>query len=172
MNQLFEELIIAHKECAKRDNVSKAILLNAFENNGFEIKPAIISAICSLGGRHAPIKHTYIMLKKMLTANDDDRKNIALKHTIVPGFGCDFVKGERDPILNKLHVILNEERHEFASIENIVREATQKNIYPNIAFYTAAYAVLYSNITFCEDVLLIARIPTWIDIMKEFYYGP
>lgn len=168
-----ELLIEAHRKAALRDSSSTVILKAAFDSNGGDLIKSITAAMMTLGGLHAPIKHVYSMLNKMNSPNGD--YFCYKKLDPIPGFGSSFVS-TKDPILEDLndHIFASNKYsriHEYKrKIESHLFETKNKSIYPNIAFYTAAYALVEEkSILFCESILLEARMPVWIEILKAHY---
>jgi citrate synthase len=158
-------LIEAHKKSALRESSSTAILKASFDSNGGDLIKSITAAMMTLGGLHAPIKHVYSMLHKIQTTG------IIPEYIHFPGFGSSFVKGELDPILYDLDDELrssHKEVHAWMQKITIRLQRRNKIIYPNIAFFTAASALIEGEgIIFCESVVLEARVPVWIQILKD-----
>jgi len=156
----------AHRKSCRRDNVSTVVLRESWNSNGQDLYKSITAAMMTLGGIHAPIKRCYVMIGRHL------RNEPSLPYDLVPGFGSSFFKGAIDPILYDLsdYINVNHTQYEDIAIKIHNKLIDQgKNLYPNIAFYTAAVAhIEQQGILFCEKVLIEARIPEWIKILQEY----
>ena len=166
MSALENALADAHRSACHRDNISTVILKESWRGNGGDLMKSITSAMMSLGGIHAPIKQTYRMIEEMIHPSYK-----TYEYKIIPGFGSGFIKGEPDPILKYLHEELEKVDNRYIKISHYIREtflSEGKDLYPNIAFYTAAVAhYLEEDIKFCERFVLETRIPEWINILKD-----
>lgn len=164
MRELTELLIEAHKKSCRRDNVSTVVLKAAWDSNDNDLYKAIASAMMTLGGAHAPIKRCYAMIGRYL--RDEPIPN----YEMVPGFGSSFYKKELDPILFEIASYIRIHHFDYeVIISKIQRKLSDKELYPNIAFYTAAVARIEGHgILFCEKILLEARVPEWIKILEEY----
>jgi citrate synthase len=166
MSELTELLIEAHKKSCRRDNVSTVVLKTAWDGNDGDLYKSITAAMMTLGGIHAPIKQCYAMIGRYL------RGEPIPDYYRVPGFGSSFCKGYPDVFLNDLRDYISLNHFDVYSVEASakVKLRTQgKDLYPNIAFYTAAVARIEGHgILFCEKLLLEARVPEWIKILEEY----
>ena len=164
MSELMRLMQECHNKCCERPNASSYILYTSLTSS-CDSKSAIISAIASLGGSHAPIKEAY----GMLCDTDDDIikkcQEIIDKKWTVAGFGSDFVKGRRDEIFNDVDVYLSENYpiiHRKIELINSVLHNNGKNVYPNAAIYTAATAIAEKYTQQSSMALLIKlRIDGW-----------
>lgn len=166
--QFTELLVAAHQASAIRESSSTCALLLAWKSNGKDLYKSITCAIMTLGGLHAPIKHVFTMLDRILAKN---QKIEDLKYGIVPGFGSCFVKGEHDPILMNLRKFVKanffESYDEMLIIQAYLRDRKGIYLYPNIAFYTALHAHLTDvKYEFCESIVIESRLPVWIDLLE------
>lgn len=178
MTPLRELLYEAHRQACLRDNASTQVLIAAYEMNGHQLIPAITAAIATIGGKHAPIKKTLdITINSYMDGPEwgQDLFDViyGLNDEIIYGFGSSFFKGIEDPILEDIKKYL-ERNH--AGYWNIIWEIrgrlkkVNKNLYPNLAFYTACVAHIEKvPYDFCESLVIEPRIPQWIEILKEKY---
>ena len=60
--ELIEALFIGHDKATRRQNLSSEVLKAAFMGNGGNCNQAVMSAIGTLGGKHAPIIPAYDLL--------------------------------------------------------------------------------------------------------------
>lgn len=171
-------LMQTHRKAARRDNASTQVLIGTWQSNGNNLIGAITAALQTFGGRHAPIKNTMKMLEWIYDLPPDgiskevgfwilDMNNICPNGKL-PGFGSSFAKGVRDDMLYDLWQFFDDR---WTVIESRIRQelaSAGKNLWPNLAFYTAAAAIeLGININFCEHLMIEARIEEWIKILKE-----
>jgi citrate synthase len=174
MSKLKNLLIEAHKEASHRENASTQVLKAAFISNGGNLIGSITAAMNMLGGLHAPIKQTVQWIERIPIGG----LGIAVKSSPqrstqgrVPGWGSGFIKGEFDPMLMKLHDELIKHHEVYAKIEESVTcyfASQGKLIFPNLAFYTAVTSIVEKiHIDLCESLILEARIPEWIKILKQ-----
>lgn len=164
-------LIDAHKQACHRDNASTVVLKTAYMANGNNIIPAIVAALSTLGGSHAPIKLAYIMVDKLLGKQQEFIDHYVAERDIVYGFGSSFVKGEYDLMLMDLYEYFDV-THDYLFYVHLMKKMRRalklkgKNLYPNLAFYTAAIAHKNKiNIKFCETLMIEARIAEWHNIL-------
>lgn len=134
--ELLSLCLVAHSNSTHRDNISTNVLINASKGS-LNYTTALSAALCSLGGIHAPIQQTVMLLM-------DSMENLAgaieMGATIV-GWGHDFVKGEIDPLwVPVANHIENHFPKVHERIEGITLKLHQKGkmIYPNPSAYTAA----------------------------------
>lgn len=179
MTELRTLLFKAHQEAARRDNASTQILLASYQSNGNNLIGAITAAMNMLGGLHAPIKQTYWWIKDLLQDNSDveymtaDRKYIPEFKSVkgrVPGFGSSFTYYE-DPILIEVYHYFSIHHENYILMMTDMRQSLKHHgneLHPNIAFYTAAVALIEGiPINLCESLVLEARLPVWIELLNE-----
>lgn len=155
---LNSECYKAHTALALRQCTSTAVFMEAFRTNGNDFRQAVIAALATLGGIHAPIRKTYRFL-----ANYD--KTQALPE-VVPGWGSDFIEKERDRQLDDWAKSIWLANHNF--FDNIIvnitdrLHAAEKLIYPNAACYTAATALILNFPEETAEFLMInPRLSAW-----------
>jgi citrate synthase len=175
-NELIQVLWDTHKEAAMRDNSSKMILEIAWDSNGNNLRESIIAALCSFGGRHAPIKMTYSFLQAYIKLTPESRngfianliRNKDVSHGNIPGLGSSFVKGQHDPMLNGIKNAIDYIDPVFSEIAADMMQrvygAKGVSVFPNLAFYTAA-AMLLANVppSMCEYIAIGARTEAWME---------
>lgn len=177
LENIREELERVHQQACQRDNSSTLILESAFESNASDLIKAITAALMTIGGKHAPIKYTYMLFKKLplILADENHEENLKEmldQYEIIPGFGNSFHKDTPDPMLAELDMLLVKSFPEWDTIIKAVQVYLSKHrglkLYPNLATYTAIYAILNSKgISFCEKILIESRIPVWINILEN-----
>jgi hypothetical protein len=171
--ELFLALKEAHEAGARRGCLSTAILTESFRGNGADGWKSIQAAMNSIGGPHAPVLKTLFFIHRA-TQNITDINNIIFRafenRHKVPGFGCSFIKGEPDPMLDKVKIII--ENH-YPKMNYILKEIEScvikhKPVYPNLALYTAAYAIISRwPIPLIDTLFLKLRLDTWEMILIE-----
>lgn len=167
--QILDQLYITHEHAARRNNTSTQVVVAAFESNGGDLLKSISAGLMCLGGAHAPIKQVY-QLFDQLSLNG----NIILGGKI-PGFGSSFVKNNHDPMLENLRMVISDLLPQYIEWGKEIRSVLRKegkNLYPNLAFYTAAVSHgLGETVEFCQQHLVRARVNAWIQILEQTY-GP
>lgn len=161
---LLDAILIAHRRSAMRGNASTvALKLSAGGSGSFEM--AIASALLTLGGKHAPIRHIYNLLGypnllEIVGRLVEEKKS-------VPGWGNSFHKKIPDPDWEPVREALLP----FTEMSDKLAEVTQflhahgKCIYPNAGAYTAAASIILGIPPELSSYLLIyARLPVWADL--------
>lgn len=170
MSKLVELLIAAHVAACHRDNSSTLILKSAFDSNGGDLIKSVTAALMSIGGLHAPIKQTYVMLRKILEGKQEC--DVICFYELVPGFGSSFIKEDNDPLLESLRQEFIDNHLRYYNIgcriTSHLKQKTKHTLYPNLAFYTACVAHIEGHgVQFCERILIEARVPEWINILQH-----
>lgn len=160
-----------HEKATRRNPVSTGVVNVCFFSNGGDLPKALCSGLMAMGGRHAPIKETYELIDSVIHNRIDLINILEICENYVPGFGSSFVKDAPDPMLLKIHRKLQEVAPEYITVAQKIKEVladSGKNLYPNLAFYTAAVAHYNKiNIVFCEADMIKARIHSWIEMLRE-----
>lgn len=161
-DELYQEYLIEleaqHRKSAAMNNSSTQALAIAYQSNNGDIVRSYTAAMMCLGGAHAPIQQTWEFLR-----NPTKRK-------VYPGFGNSFEKGfpqRFQPIWN-LSIELRLEKLP-SSVEEIVRFVklqTGKDIWPNLAFYTAL-GFIDHHYRDAIGFIIKARIAEWNNIIKQ-----
>jgi citrate synthase len=138
--KLLQLTLEAHAASAFRSNASSVALCNAAIAS-HDFTKALTGALATLGGVHAPLADTYVLLS---SSEFDAPERILLSGRKVPGWGNSFVKGAPDPIwepvaahLERINPTLAERLH---NVTDMLR-AVGKRLYPNPSAYTAAVAI-------------------------------
>lgn len=169
----------AHKKAARRNNASTQVALGSFQTNGGDLSKSITAGLMTFGGTHAPIKECYKWIEQVYTFDVLTKKGASDFSTVMnhilncyegskfPGLGSAFVKDGPDPILDDLCDALKQYHHIWSFARNYF-VIKGKDLWPNLAFYTALVAVVQGiNINFCESEMIQARIEAWIEMLKE-----
>lgn len=173
MSEILDFLYKTHRLAARRENASTQVLIATWESNGHDLIGAITAAMQTFGGRHAPIKKTYNFLESVKDLKDDFYPVVSccIQAGRIPGFGSSFAKNKFDDLLSIIESKLYLKNIKWKDLWVKIRNELllrNKNLYPNLAFYTAAACIEEGiNINFCEAEMLKARIEEWIKILKE-----
>lgn len=172
--ELYDAVMRAHGASAHRKNCSTLGLLNAYAGSGDYVQ-ALIGALATLGGKHAPLLETYKFLSSGSSIEDplyspehySKFKTETDPLWRAPGWGNSFVRGEPDALWGVV-----EECLDAFPIGARLREITEalhaagKMIYPNPSAYTAAAAIVLK----CPPEILpwffvASRIASWSQIL-------
>ena len=171
MSKLYDLLKEAHEAGARRGCLSTQVLLAAHQGNGGDGWKSCMAAMNSMGGKHAPIHDASVALAKCL--NDPTGiNNIIYHHTRdggrIPGFGCDFVNGQPDPMLEDVadYIFRNHPKMYYVITEMLV--ALKNKVYPNLAIYTAAYIIIERwPANLIDNLLFQLRHDVWMTLLIE-----
>lgn len=153
IQQLEAELMDLHDVSARRENCSTVCLLNSFSGSG-DINKAVVAAISAFGTAHGPIRLCCELLQD---------SSLVSRYDLVPGFGCSFKEDQSK--YDKVRGLIDPE-----IIETIDAIASNLPVGPNIAIYTAAYAVMTDMPPVLAPSLIIKfRLRTWINIIQESF---
>jgi hypothetical protein len=148
VHQMHEAFIEMHRQGAMRMCASSQILQQTFVMNGLDARLSIIAAISSMGGAHAPLVQTQLMLGEYL--NDPSKlDNIVARYSKrnrIPGFGSGFVKGGADPIHEDIDKLINKLapkiHYYMMDLHHKVQEEISDKLYFNTAMYSAAFGII------------------------------
>lgn len=151
---LVELVLDAHSILAERNNTS-TVAIKVCAQSGCGFDRAIIGALSTIGATHAPLEQ----------AMDTLNGSIVYVQGKIPGWGCDFVKGEPEPIWRDIdtHIMTyNPDIYERMDRITMALHKAGKKVFPNAACYTAAAAI----ITKCPKklvswFLIQGRLSTW-----------
>lgn len=152
----------AHSASALRQNASStALQIAAMGSNSYQ--QSLAAALMTLGGAHAPIERTMIMLLQPdPTVFAADR---LAKGLLVPGYGNSFIKDRKDDLWLKVDDFLKVEfpmRHEVLEKIMLLLHAHGKVIYPNPSAYTATTAIILGMPPQIGAYLFVAgRLQAW-----------
>lgn len=165
---LFKAMTKAHVVCTFRDNPSSVLVKVVAESAG-DYPKALIAALSSLGGKHAPIEAIGGVLS--------DENPVALAAAFlatgdkVPGWGSSFVKEQYDPDWLEVHSILQDH---FPKLLKTIHSVTDylhsrgKKVYPNPGCYTAATAIALALPPKLAPWLFVqARLTAWAQLFAE-----
>lgn len=141
--KLFGLVLRAHAASALRNNVSTVALKHAAAGSG-RIETALIAALASVGGVHAPIAATTAFLSNEPFELVQFADQVVTSGGRVPGWGNSFFKGKPDPDWQEVG------RYLFAwpDMDKKIQAVTEllhshdKKIFPNAGCYTAATAIV------------------------------
>lgn len=159
---LWIETLNAHSASALRQNASStALQIAAMASNSYQ--QSIAAALMTLGGAHAPIERTMIMLSQPDPAVF--AANRLAQGLMIPGYGNSFIKGAKDDLWLKVDGFMEEafpERHEVLEKITILLHAHGKVIYPNPSAYTAMTAIILGMSPQIGAYLFVAgRLQAW-----------
>ena len=164
---LFEALAKAHASAVLRDNPSSVLIKVVADSSG-SYTNAMIAALSSLGGKHAPLRQTV----EILSAENpvDLAEYLYKKDMKVPGWGSSF-KPQPDPAWDAVHYLLQDHYPKLLAKINTVTDYLHKvgkKIYPNPSCYTAATALALSLPPALTPWLLVrARLDGWANIFAN-----
>lgn len=153
----------AHEASALRRNLSHEALILATVGSGSYIQ-AITAALMTLGGAHAPLVETCLLLQA-----DHPENWVASAVPCgarVPGWGNGFVKDGPDPLWAELDQMLRDEGSAYymGKVDAVTAalHALGKMIYPNPSCYTAIVALTLGLPPSASPYLFVAaRLPKW-----------
>lgn len=178
---MIETLKTAHKKAALRNNASTQVVLGSFQTNGGDLIKSISAGLMTFGGTHAPIKDCYMWLERVIDYDVQTKEGARMFSIMMndileyheqmgmklPGFGSAFVKDGPDLILSELCEATGPSSYIWSYVHNYFN-IKEKDLWPNLAFYTALIAVICKiNINFCEAEMIKARIEAWIELLQK-----
>jgi hypothetical protein len=159
--EYLNELAEQHRLSASLNNSSTQALAIAYQSNNCDEIKSIAAALMCLGGMHAPIKQAWEFLRQPKVMS------------VYPGFGNSFEKGfpQRFNALWNLSIELRLENLPYTveEIVRFVRAKTNKDIWPNLGFYTAL-GFVDKHYRDAIGFLIKSRIDEWNNIMKQLDY--
>jgi citrate synthase len=165
--ELINILFNAHMRAAKDNKSGSSIIVDFIGRAKTDFKDAIIAAMCTVGGLHAPITET----RRFFFVNKTDVALVLTLGLKIPGFGNSFYKKSIDPSFKELAEYIEQKHSGQWSIIHDAKAKLWENgirIYPNAAMLTAAVAEII-NLPFGLEPLLfmLPRITTWAEIYKN-----
>lgn len=121
----------AHAKSALRQNISSVVLSETARGSGDYTK-ALMAALCTLGGVHAPLMDTWLVLSGRVPVNQ-----ILERGGKIPGWGSSFDDDSWAPVENHL-------REHFPQIWERIEKITGeigKDLKPNPSCFTAATGI-------------------------------
>lgn len=159
--ELYEAVMRAHGASAHRKNCSTLGLLNAYAGSGDYVQ-AIIGALATLGGKHAPLLETYRIL-----ISNSTTEGIGPFVGKIEGWGNSFEKGHPDPIWSAVEECLD--AFPIGARIRYITEALHaagKLVYPNPSAYTAAAAIVLNMPPEIMPFLFIGgRLASWSQLI-------
>lgn len=154
----------AHEASALRRNISHEALVLATVGSGNYLQ-AITAAMMTLGGTHAPLVETCLLLQ--VEHPEEWVKRNVPRGARVPGWGNGFVKDGPDPLWAEVDQVLRDESNHYMvkvdAVTAVLHEAG-KMIYPNPSCYTAVVALTLGLPPEASPYLfLAARLPKWTE---------
>lgn len=168
-SKLLDAVYQAHAKSALRENVSTVALKHAAAGSG-RLETALIAALASIGGSHAPIAEIYRFLKRLNEEVLKDAAHRVANGAAVPGWGNSFFKGRPDPDW----YAVRDELDNWPGISGRITAVTQflhsqgKHVYPNAGCFTAAAAIVVGMPAKMTPYLLIrGRLEVWTSLATD-----
>lgn len=162
-------LFKAHHESAFRENPSTVSAVNGAMGSG-ALTGAIIGALSTLGGKHAPIIDVMSLLWSDATIHPLCKyvESHVKTGTKLPGWGGSFQGKSEDPIWQPVAKLIAEQAPHLAKeMDDVTKEFHRlgKIIYPNPSAYTACVALIVGMPRELAPFLFIAgRLCGWTQI--------
>lgn len=162
--RLLEAVFRAHHESAFRDNPSSVAFKLAFESSD-SFTQAMIAALSTLGGVHAPLAQTYDLLSHKSPGEAAYRMVKAGKK--VPGWGTSF---KNDGIWSPVESVLREEfRERWDTLQSVTKVLHDfgKPVEPNPSAFTAITAIeLGLPKELAVWIFISGRLDAWASLTK------
>lgn len=129
-----------------------------------------IGAMSSMGGIHFPLEACYQFLSiKDIDSHIQETYNHGC---MIPGYGSSFVKGKPDSVFTDVRTVLSQRApNKLAQIDELtkkVHEITGKNIYPNMALYTAMCGIILDiNWKKLMLICIAVRMNIWAQMIEK-----
>ena len=162
MKEILEELERVHDLLAYRDNAS-SVTIQGCASLGKDFPSSVAAALMTIGGAHAPLKQTALLLcyDKPIVMVDDMLK---WGHK-VPGWGSSFIKEGPDLTFSKLDLfILEHDEEMYWKINRITKHLHKEglNLWPNAACYTiASLLAAGENVKYADKYFIQYRLRAW-----------
>lgn len=162
--ELLDVVREAHRQSVFRDNPSSVAFRIAFQASGSFTK-ALIAALSTLGGQHAPLEQTYDLLTSRVPA--DTAYRILKSGGMVPGWGTSF---KDDTIWAAVAGVLERDFPErwdsLASVTKVLHDFG-KFVEPNPSAFTACAAIeLGLPKEQAAWIFVSGRLDAWASLMK------
>lgn len=171
LSKAFAEM---HRQGAQRMCASSEALTSSFLVNGLDGRLSIIAAISMMGGHHAPLIQTQLLLQEILNDPKNLNKIVSRynKRSRIPGFGSGFVKGEPDPIHQEIDALIQEYapkvHYYMMDILHEVHTNISDRLFFNTAMYSAAFGVIMNISPYIMPGLAIeARLNIWNQLLIQ-----
>jgi citrate synthase len=169
---LLEALFEAHYHSCFRDNASSVAIRLASDSSG-TLSKALIAALATLGGKHAPLEQT---IQLLLTEAPSLLVDTYLKRgQKVPGWGGSFQGNAIDPIWSQVDTLLSNLYPRIWDTMNCVTARLQqrgKMVHPNPSAFTACVAIALSvPVKLAPYLFIYGRLPGWVELAAEYLNG-
>lgn len=164
---IYDHFVKMHTEMAFRNNASSSII-RAMANLGKPLNDAMAAGLLTLDTIHAPIRSACECFNAF---EHDGALNAAYCGAKVPGFGSSWYKNEEDPLVREFLNHLDGETNGIVDdYTKYVQEMWKKNIFPNAALATAAFA-FEENIdpVTAMSKVIVGRMDAWVSIYSDNY---
>jgi hypothetical protein len=163
--KLLSLLAEVHLKASERQNGSSIAFDQAAAGSG-SFTNAVISALATTGGLHAPLIQAREWIFKCSPNQIRDALNAGLH---IPGWGNSFCKNFDVDLLGHIdHFLATHSKDEYVDAKRYLNEITNQLhrakilVHPNLAAYTAITAELIGLPRGLEPLLLIyGRLPAW-----------
>ena len=163
--KLLQACLDAHAQSALRQSISSVAVVNSAEGSK-DLGKAIMCALASIGGTHAPLMETWQFLFYL---NDHHlfvrMEALQLSGDRIPGWGNSFEKDRPDSFWVGVETILADSFLDVYGKLGYVTDALHKagkQIYPNPSAYTAAVAIaLKMPPEILEWLFIAGRLNVW-----------
>jgi len=165
---LYQAVLAAHAQSALRGNASHQALVLSAQGSG-DYSKALIGALSTLGGSHAPLEATFDLLVSSNVLERADR--MIADGGKVPGWGNAFVKGEADQLWREVECylrLLDADMIEVIEAVTMLLHERGKDIYPNPSCWTcAAGKRLGFNRKTVGYLFVQGRLNEWTEAFRE-----
>lgn len=162
--RLLDAVFRAHHQSAFRDNPSSVAFKLAFQSSD-SFTQALIAALSTLGGVHAPLAQTYDLLNHKTPA--DAAYRIIKAGRKVPGWGTSF---KDDEIWKPVETVLRDDFPErWETLQSVTRVLHEfgKAVEPNPSAYTAITAIeLGLQKELAVWIFISGRLDAWASLTK------
>lgn len=157
----------AHRLAAWNDNASSLAFRVASMSSG-DFLHGVVAALMTLGKRHAPVEEARHMI---YVAGQEEMRELVESGEKVPGWGNSFYKDSIDPAFSEVDAWIRKEQPDHAKIldekTEMVRELTEKDLYPNAASYTAICAEILGLPAGLAVLLFVqGRLGSWAQMFE------
>jgi len=160
----------AHARCVGQPSCSTATVVNTYHGSG-DYHKAIAAGILTMGdeGWHAPVGRVMRFLRRV--DYEEEARKILAAGKRAPGWGHDFVQGQRDPNWADVDKVLAAGHKKWWDrlniVETLLHEAGKK-VYVNPAGYTAAAALALDFPSRAAAYFVIAgRLAAWTHLVVQ-----
>lgn len=174
VQKLSDAFVEMHQFGAARMCASSDILMSSFLVNGLDARLSIIAAISTMGGHHAPLIQTQLLLEEVLKYPSTIQGIVGRysKRNRISGFGSGFVKGAPDPIHEEIDELMKEFapkiHYYMTELLHAVHDQISDQLFFNTAMYSAAYGIMMNISPYImPGVAIEARMPVWNRLLTQ-----